>query len=290
MNLPKNMNDVGSTSPIIELFGSINGADLLKTHITGVINHGHGGFHTYVDVNEYPNLTINIILKTLKRTAQMHENTLPPVCYIQADNCARENKNRYVLAFCELLVAEKIFNEVHLSFLYVGNTHEDVDAAFSKISEKLRTTDAETLDGLIALLPKPEEILHMFDVKNWLAPHIADIEKHLEPLHIKFVKKNEEVQVFFKGQNIDPGCELNGNILTSIPNGQPTTIKPDHSHINIERQSKQIECLHSLFRKPGTVSKWERFFYSSANNWKNFRSKSTLVSRLFTKAVTECQL
>ncbi|XP_053381351.1 uncharacterized protein LOC123565970 [Mercenaria mercenaria] len=166
---------------------SINGADLLKTHITGVINHGHGGFHTYVDVNEYPhdpNLTINIILKTLKRTAQMHENTLPPVCYIQADNCARENKNRYVLAFCELLVAEKIFNEVHLSFLYVGHTHEDVDAAFSKISEKLRTTDAETLDDLIALLPKPEEILHMFDVKNWLAPHIADIEKHSEPLHL----------------------------------------------------------------------------------------------------------
>ncbi|XP_053388934.1 uncharacterized protein LOC128546019 [Mercenaria mercenaria] len=149
---------------------------------------------------------------------------------------------------------------VHLSFIYVGHTHEDVDAALSKISEKLRTTDAETLDDLIALLPKPEEILHMFDVKNWLAPQIADIEKHSEPLHFKFVKKNEEVQVYFKGQNIDPWCELNGNILTSIPNGQPTTIKPDYSHINIERQSKQIECLHSLFRKQGTISKWERFF------------------------------
>ncbi|XP_052212296.1 uncharacterized protein LOC127831367 [Dreissena polymorpha] len=89
-------------------------ADLLKTHVTGVINHEHGGFHTFIDLNEYPhdpNLTINVLLKMLKITAVSHDNTLPPTFFIQADNCGRENKNHMVLAFCELLVAKNIFQE-----------------------------------------------------------------------------------------------------------------------------------------------------------------------------------
>ena len=48
--------------------------DLLKTHITGVIDHGHNYFQTYVDVGQYPhdpNLTINIILRALQRAAEM---------------------------------------------------------------------------------------------------------------------------------------------------------------------------------------------------------------------------
>ena len=42
----------------------------------------------------------------------LQENKLPPTLYVQADNCGRENKNKYVLAFLELLVAENIFREV----------------------------------------------------------------------------------------------------------------------------------------------------------------------------------
>ena len=44
--------------------------------------------------------------------------------------------------------------QVHLSFLIVGHTHEDVDAAFSRISEKLRRLDAETFYDLLGLLQK----------------------------------------------------------------------------------------------------------------------------------------
>lgn len=61
--------------PLVLLFQNIKGTDLLKTHVSGVISHGHGGFHTFVDINEYrhdPNLTINILLKMLKRMADEH--------------------------------------------------------------------------------------------------------------------------------------------------------------------------------------------------------------------------
>ena len=52
---------------------NLHAVDLLHTHATGVLSHGHGGFHAYVDINEYPhdpNLTINIILKELLRQAK----------------------------------------------------------------------------------------------------------------------------------------------------------------------------------------------------------------------------
>ena len=47
------------------------------------------------------------------------DNTLPPTFFIQADNCGRENKNHFVLAFCELLVAKNIFQEVCYFFLNI---------------------------------------------------------------------------------------------------------------------------------------------------------------------------
>ena len=50
----------------------INPADLLKTHITGVINHGFNEFTTFLDYGQYPhdpNLVLNVLLRTLLRTA-----------------------------------------------------------------------------------------------------------------------------------------------------------------------------------------------------------------------------
>lgn len=40
------------------------------------------------------------------------EGGLPTRLFIQMDNCGRENKNQYVLAFLFLLVEFKVFDEV----------------------------------------------------------------------------------------------------------------------------------------------------------------------------------
>ena len=45
--------------------------------------------------------------------------------------------------------------QVHLSFLFVGHTHEDVDACFSHISKKLRMNDAETIPDLKKTITRP---------------------------------------------------------------------------------------------------------------------------------------
>ena len=56
--------------------------------------------------------------------------SLPPVLTLQLDNASGDNKNRWVFAFCSLLVLKGVFREIMINFLIVGHTHEDIDALF----------------------------------------------------------------------------------------------------------------------------------------------------------------
>ena len=56
------------------------------------------------------NLTMTVLLEVLVRCSE--EFDLPPILYLQFDNCVRENKNRYMFALLALLVEEKIFEKV----------------------------------------------------------------------------------------------------------------------------------------------------------------------------------
>ena len=89
----------------------------MRTHITGVIIHGHGSY-AYTDLLQWPhdpNLTMNILTRVLLRRflELINSNShLPKKLYLQLDNCMRENKNRHVLGFLGLLVQEQVFEEV----------------------------------------------------------------------------------------------------------------------------------------------------------------------------------
>jgi hypothetical protein len=77
--------------------------------VTGAILHGRRSF-AFVDVHLWPhdsNLTINIIVHVLLNLQQ-----LPPVLYLQLDNCYRENKNQFLFGFLALLIHHKVFKEV----------------------------------------------------------------------------------------------------------------------------------------------------------------------------------
>lgn len=47
--------------------------------------------------------------------------------YMWADNCARENKNYYVISFLALLVHYGYFSCVEFNFNVVGHTHTKID-------------------------------------------------------------------------------------------------------------------------------------------------------------------
>ncbi|CAG2197711.1 unnamed protein product [Mytilus edulis] len=109
---------------------STDGMWKLKTHLLAAKVHGVGiyGFFDIFQWAHGSNLTITALFNILN----IMKDSLPEVLYLQMDNCGRENKNRYVIAFLCLLVELGIFRKVKLSFLMKGHTHEDIDQLFSR--------------------------------------------------------------------------------------------------------------------------------------------------------------
>lgn len=71
--------------------------------------------YSFYDILQWPhdsNLTIQVLGTVLSKISD--SAPLPPVLYLQLDNTSRENKNRYVLGFCSLLVKKGIFKKVSL--------------------------------------------------------------------------------------------------------------------------------------------------------------------------------
>ncbi|XP_062576087.1 uncharacterized protein LOC134237971 [Saccostrea cucullata] len=227
------------------LMKGVDPNSFLKTHIQGVLNHGLESLDLYVDINEYmhdANLVMNIILKSSYK-ALLKTGFLQSTLYIQADNCARENKNKYVLGFCELLVTLDIFKEVHLSFLHVGHTHEDIDAAFSQLSTKLRKSDAETMPKLLALLNGAKQLRGLFDLKTWLEPCLNQIKKHSKPLHFKFSRDtSKKVVMHYRPNSSRPWSPTEETMLHTVPPGKPKPLVPPSFHkIDIEAIRRNVE-------------------------------------------------
>ena len=124
----------------------------MKMHLCGVLVHGLGLYcHIWVDAQykHDSNQVVTSILKVLG-DVKIRRRTLPPTLRIQADNCSRENKNKYMFAFCACPVALGHFREVQLSFLIVGHTHDDIDQRFSVISNILKRQDILSLKQMLA--------------------------------------------------------------------------------------------------------------------------------------------
>lgn len=96
---------------------------------------------------------------------------LPPTIYVQFDNCTRENKNRCMFSCLASLVAWRIFEEIEASFLPVAQTHEDIDQAFSRTSERLRSEDSVTLAEFHGALKRAYNgcvhVVHIKSTVNW---------------------------------------------------------------------------------------------------------------------------
>lgn len=84
----------------------------LMTHLTGCLVHGSGnyGYFDFLQWSHDCNLTLTTLLLTLVELSQ--KGPLPHKMLLQMDNCVRENKNKFVMAFMALLVEKQIFIEV----------------------------------------------------------------------------------------------------------------------------------------------------------------------------------
>ena len=148
---------------------------------------------------------LNAVLNDYYERAHRHkypDKPFPTKLYWQLDNTASgerrvwmrkrltsllpaDNKNRFIFAFCALLVHLGVFEVVKLSFLPVGHTHEDIDQGFQVLAGKLRKADARTLPQLLDVLEGKEDgqanadktrRVRLLDTQN-----VFDFKKALEP-------------------------------------------------------------------------------------------------------------
>lgn len=63
---------------------------------------------------------------------------------IHADNCAGQNKNRYVLWYLCWRVLIGLNNSIELCFLIAGHTKNVCDGAFGHVKRRLNQTDTHT--------------------------------------------------------------------------------------------------------------------------------------------------
>jgi hypothetical protein len=113
----------------------------------GVLVHGVEGFFGYaVDggCGKGANVTVECIARTLQKLAAQPERqeSWPKILFLQVDGCIGDNKNRTLFAYAGWLVAQGNFKEVHINFLLVGHTHEDIDAIFGVISKFFKALHA----------------------------------------------------------------------------------------------------------------------------------------------------
>lgn len=131
----------------------------MKQKVTGVLFHGgvlRQDFLCFLtSADNLPagaNQTIDNLRRAFFVLIEKREATgmtsFPQELFIQLDNTAKDNKNRFMLAFCDLLVHLSIFNRVTVNFLPVGHTHEDIDRKFSRVSVNLKNCATVTVSDL----------------------------------------------------------------------------------------------------------------------------------------------
>jgi hypothetical protein len=170
-------------------------------HVMGCINHGRGSsIVTYIDnVKQGTNVTIEVLHRELVKTIET-EGKLPKKLFLQLDNTTKQCKSKYVIGYLARLVRDGVFDEVILSFLPVGHTHEDIDQLFSRLAIWLRTHDC------LSRLDLTKAAAHAFesDQERPTIAHmdrVANISDYLEPYvrQLKGITKYHQFKISYVG-------------------------------------------------------------------------------------------
>ncbi len=218
---------------------------------------------------------------------------LPRTLLLQLDNCGSENKNRYVFAYLSLLVARGVFDTVQLGFLMVGHTHEDIDALFSRFSEKLRKQSIFTFPHLMKIFnecvnmhPAPFLLQKMADFKGFVKGCLHDgadsLMGHSKPLQFRFYMSDGIPLMQYKvhPKNVDwlpeKGIELwkrNDQGRPKLPEGVPKVLPPfeyvkDSENV-VEGLKKYVSWWKEHLQEKGDQSEYARWINPVLVYWEN---------------------
>ena len=158
-------------------------------HVMGAIVHGRRAY-AYTILDTCPlgsNVTIDVLHRVMKAELD-RTGTLPKTMYLQLDNTTRQCKSKFVVAWLHYLIQCGIFDDIYISFLPKGHTHEDIDQMFSCVAKYLRGHDCPSPLAFAACIraaytyngekPTVEHLTHVSNIRDWLEPHVGITQRH----------------------------------------------------------------------------------------------------------------
>jgi hypothetical protein len=109
------------------------------------------------------NNVASLLIKDLRDSGLMDRSKGPGGHFVAAfDNCPGQNKNNHVLkTLCAWLVEQNYFLKVTVIFLVKGHTKNPVDHLFNSLKRNYRQQNIETLDALLPILNKSDDVIAM---------------------------------------------------------------------------------------------------------------------------------
>jgi hypothetical protein len=158
-------------------------------HVMGAIVHGRRAY-AYTILDTCPlgsNVTIDVLHRVMKAELD-RTGTLPKTMYLQLDNTTRQCKSKFVVAWLHYLIQCGIFDDIYISFLPKGHTHEDIDQMFSCVAKYLRGHDCPSPLAFATCIraaytfngekPTVEHLTHVANIRDWLEPHVGLTQRH----------------------------------------------------------------------------------------------------------------
>ena len=240
----------------------LEGNRFLKTHVCGVLVHGFKLFcDVWIDTLHLhdSNQVATSIMRAI-RSVHLSRGKLPPILRIQADNCWRENKNKFIFGLCSMLVAQNIFQTVKMGFLMVGHTHEDIDQVFSVISRELKSRYVLTMPDMIKRIGQKigggrtessevHLLERMVDWKRFIEPYIVrgneGLERHTNPHYFRFQMFNGQPTMQWKYYSVDGEDTWREpfNLLQSMPSRDKPLFLASTKELDVE-EVKGLRAFH----------------------------------------------
>ena len=257
-----------------------------KIHVLGLIDHSHSQKKLHLHLDHYHQDPNSVITALYCHVMELfNSNRRAPTLYLQTDNCFKENKNKYMLAFLKLLIRHRIYQQVIWNFLPVGHTHEDYDQIFVPLANAKWSHAFHTPEEFIEfatrayrryeLKPQIIKLSKNVDWKTWLDPFIDEIKGHTKPLSFKIAAqptKNDPdaARIWYKARPLDllwtAGEQSNGiDLFLDIPVGLPNLVEPELLDLN--DQLKHIRKYEYWFTE--TQNKWWHDFIQDQDLWIN---------------------
>lgn len=156
----------------------------VKMHLMGILEHGHNLtiYRSFGITKSDTNENIHCFLLQLERRLLdgRYGFSLPKTIYLQIDG-ATDNTSKAFYAICALLVSRKIggLEQIVVTRLPVGHTHEDIDARFGtlwKATRNLYILDPDEYKFMmIKAMSKRKHTEHFRVIDLYAIPNYVDI-------------------------------------------------------------------------------------------------------------------